>query len=198
MTMQRKPQRNYHDAAKVALLLIAALALAYLLASGDFEPRSAAVPSSMAPAAPLEDDSQTMVQGDAKTKLSLEGYLPLNVSIVSPATVVMGSGCYAIRASTTEDQAISLNAALAKDLPARPLTHDLFIDVLGNFGIAVEFAAVDTYADNVYYSRLVLKKDNRILALDARPSDAMAVALRAGKPLYISKLLLESVGRKVC
>jgi bifunctional DNase/RNase len=51
---------------------------------------------------------------------------------------------------------------------------------------------------NSFYSKLILRQGNTILSLDARPSDAIAIALRANSSIYVNSTLLREVGKKVC
>jgi bifunctional DNase/RNase len=84
----------------------------------------------------------------------------------------------------------SINAALAGQTPPRPLTHDLFIHTLEGFGAEVSRVVIHQVDDEIYYARLILEAENeimerKIVELDARPSDCIALAVRAGAPIYV-------------
>lgn len=86
----------------------------------------------------------------------------------------------------------SINAVLAKAKPPRPLTHDLFSDVLTAFGAEVLHATIVKQEGEVFFSRLFLKAENeimerKIIELDARPSDCIALAVRHEAPLFVVK-----------
>lgn len=72
----------------------------------------------------------------------------------------------------------------------RPLTHDLFAPLLGAFGIKVEHVLIDKICDGTFHSRLHCVQNGEEKDIDARTSDAVAIALRAGAPVYIKDELL--------
>lgn len=75
----------------------------------------------------------------------------------------------------------------------RPLTHDLIVSILETLGVEVERVTIDAMINNIYTATLVLRQDinGRILHhnVDARPSDSLAIALRAGAPIFVSEKL---------
>lgn len=75
--------------------------------------------------------------------------------------------------------------------PPRPLTHDLMARTLDELGARVIRVIVTELRDNTYYARLVLQAHGRVFDLDARPSDAVALALRAQAPIYAEGDVLE-------
>jgi bifunctional DNase/RNase len=75
---------------------------------------------------------------------------------------------------------------------ARPMTHDLLRNVLGELGATVEAIEVTDLRDNTYYALVHLEVDGRRLAIDSRPSDAISLALRTKSPIYVAKKVLES------
>ena len=84
----------------------------------------------------------------------------------------------------------SINAELAGQTPPRPLTHDLFVHTLEGFGAKVSRAVIHEVDDEIYYARLILEAENeimdrKIVELDARPSDCIALAVRVGAPIYV-------------
>ncbi len=75
---------------------------------------------------------------------------------------------------------------------ARPMTHDLLRNVLGELGAAVEAIEVTDLRDNTYFALVHLEVNGRRLAIDCRPSDAISLALRTKSPIYVAKKVLES------
>lgn len=79
----------------------------------------------------------------------------------------------------------------------RPLTHDLINSVFLGFGITVERVIITELKNSTYYARLLLKQDNelgtKIVELDARPSDCLAIAAAQKKPIYVRTTLFNSV-----
>jgi bifunctional DNase/RNase len=84
------------------------------------------------------------------------------------------------------------------DFP-RPLTHDLFVDVLEALGAAVEKITIDALVSNTYTATVYVKdREGRVHTFDSRPSDAVAIAVRVNAPIYIADTLekhAEDVGR---
>jgi bifunctional DNase/RNase len=80
----------------------------------------------------------------------------------------------------------------------RPLTHDLFLSLLRQTGLSLIRAEVHTLRDNTFYARLVIMgghfSEKKPLVLDARPSDAFALAVRRGCPLFVSSRVIEQAG----
>lgn len=75
--------------------------------------------------------------------------------------------------------------------PARPLTHDLLINVLSELGHTLEHVVVSRMQDNIFYAELVVDGDTTI---SARSSDAIAIALRAGVSIYVADEIFQDVG----
>ena len=69
--------------------------------------------------------------------------------------------------------------------PARPLTHDLIVGVAQSLGATIESVVVAELKDEVYYAILRIKRDEQTIDVDARPSDAIAVAVSFQPPLPI-------------
>ncbi|MBI4017376.1 MAG: bifunctional nuclease family protein, partial [Candidatus Aenigmarchaeota archaeon] len=122
------------------------------------------------------------------------GFVEANVIDVEGTTITMGRDCTAIVAETTADQARSIRLGKEKRIDVRPTTHDLYVETLRSFNITVENAAVVRFDSDVYYGELVLRSADRVLRLDSRPTDAIAVALRAGVPIMLNRTMLEQQG----
>jgi bifunctional DNase/RNase len=87
-----------------------------------------------------------------------------------------------------------------RDTPKeRPLTHDLINRVFQGFGITVERVVITDLKNSTYFARLILLQQNelhserKIVELDARPSDCLALAAAQKKPVFVSAKLFESV-----
>ena len=74
----------------------------------------------------------------------------------------------------------------------RPMTHDLFAAVLDRMGATLDRVVVDDYSNSTYYAKLHLRIDGRSLAVDCRPSDGIALALRAGAPIIVTEEVMAS------
>ena len=75
--------------------------------------------------------------------------------------------------------------------PDRPLTHDLFASVLQELEVRVDRVIIATLAEETYHARLILEQGGRTVEVDARPSDALALAVRAGGRIFASEAVLE-------
>ena len=81
---------------------------------------------------------------------------------------------------------------------ARPLTHDLFLAVLHQLDVHVNRIEITAINDNIFYARLILIQDEREeLIADARPSDCIALAVRAKCPIFIDEDVVNRVGMPV-
>lgn len=75
---------------------------------------------------------------------------------------------------------------------ARPMTHDLLRGILGELGATVEWIEVTDLRENTYFALIYLRVDGKQLTIDARPSDAISLALRTKSPIYVAKKVLEA------
>ena len=85
---------------------------------------------------------------------------------------------------------ISINASLSGQVPQRPLTHDLFLQVVESFGGKVSRAIIIKFEKDVFYARLIIEAENeimqrKIVEIDSRPSDCIALAVRCDAPLFV-------------
>lgn len=77
---------------------------------------------------------------------------------------------------------------------SRPLTHDLLGSIVGALGGKVTQVVISELADETFYAKLVIDADGRHVEVDARPSDAIALAIRAKVPIYVDESVLEQAG----
>jgi hypothetical protein len=89
-----------------------------------------------------------------------------------------------------EAQAIALQ--LQGTLPPRPLTHDLLKNILEQVGVEVEKVLVSELKGSTYYARIRLVNGKKSMEIDSRPSDAIALALRFHRPIFVERTLFES------
>ncbi len=86
-------------------------------------------------------------------------------------------------------EAFSILKGLGRVDFERPLTHDLMVNVLEELGITIEKITVDTIINNVYIATIHVDNKGRKFTVDARPSDAIALAVRLEAPIYVSRKL---------
>ena len=90
-------------------------------------------------------------------------------------------------------EAISIHHALLGELSPRPMTHDLFISVLECLSASITNVLIDDLDGGIYYARLTIKSESTQSEIDARPSDCLALALRAKATIEVQeKVLLDS------
>ena len=112
--------------------------------------------------------------------------------------VFLGDGEKAIVFYIDPGVGASINASLSGQLPPRPLTHDLYLLTLKAFGASVSRAVIVNMENEIYYARLILEAQNeimerKIIELDARPSDCLAITVRCGAPFYVVRKLWDSL-----
>ena len=80
---------------------------------------------------------------------------------------------------------------------ARPLTHDLFISVLGRLDAEVNRIEITAINDSIFYARLIVLQDDEEMVIDARPSDCVALAVRVKCPIFIDEDVISHAGMPV-
>ena len=96
------------------------------------------------------------------------------------------------------NEAHSIAIAYNNQVPPRPLTHDLLKNILGLLDCEVVKVQVTSLSDNTFYGRIHLKKEGiEDMDIDARPSDAIALALRYQVPIFVHKDVYESAAMQV-
>jgi len=79
----------------------------------------------------------------------------------------------------------------------RPLTHDLLRSVIDQLGAQISSIVVNDLANDTYYARIMLTVGEKSIEIDARPSDAIALAVRAHVPIYADESVLEKAGVQI-
>jgi len=69
----------------------------------------------------------------------------------------------------------------------RPMTHDLVTDILGELGARVTHVAVTELRENTFYAQITVQQDGSEIEIDSRPSDALAIAVRSGAPIFAAE-----------
>ena len=91
-------------------------------------------------------------------------------------------------------EAESIAVGIEKHKNGRPHTHDLFLRFAHEFGVQIMEVVINRFRDGVYYSMLVCKQGDDLTMVDARPSDAIAIAVRAGCEIYAYESVMEEAG----
>ena len=91
-------------------------------------------------------------------------------------------------------EAESIAVGIEKHKNGRPHTHDLFLRFAKEFGIEIMEVVINRFRDGVYYAMLVCKHGDDLTMIDARPSDAIAIAVRADCEIYAYESVMEEAG----
>jgi hypothetical protein len=99
----------------------------------------------------------------------------------------------------TSDQAQAIQLALSGEPFERPLTHDLLVDMITEFGGAIDTVRIDDLADGTFFAKIDAERyengEPRKFVFDARPSDAVALAVRVDCPIVVSDEVLDEAGQ---
>ena len=99
---------------------------------------------------------------------------------------------------TNEFQTKSISDGLDGKLDFRPNSHDAIKNIMETFEMETLMVKITHLEQGAYFARIFLLQDTRILNLDIRPTDAIAIAARIGAPIYVSQNLLEEQGEIIC
>lgn len=95
-------------------------------------------------------------------------------------------------------QGKKIENGLKQQTTSRPQTHDLFIEIMNEVGGAINKITIDSAEQGIYFAKLYIinyqDDEKQEIVLDARPSDALAIAVRERTPIYIDKQLFEEKG----
>ncbi len=91
-------------------------------------------------------------------------------------------------------EAYAIAVELQGTTSPRPLTHDLLKNVIGELGAKIVSIVISDLIDEIFYARIILDVEGRHVEIDSRPSDAIALAVRAKTPIYVEESVLERAG----
>jgi bifunctional DNase/RNase len=89
-------------------------------------------------------------------------------------------------------EALSIDIQLRGETFERPLTHDLLRTAVESLGARVLKVAVTDLKDNTFFAKIYIQRGNEIFAIDARPSDSIALAIRTQAPIFVSRAVFDS------
>ena len=93
---------------------------------------------------------------------------------------------------SSEAQAIAIG--IERQPNSRPLTHDLLLKFAKTFNVSILEVVINRFRDGVFYAMLVCQQGNDIITIDARPSDAIAIAVRLGCEIYAYESVMQEAG----
>lgn len=129
---------------------------------------------------------------------------PVRVEIIAlmptqaGCAVFLGDGSKSILFFIDPAVGLSINTVMSGQKMPRPLTHDLYMLTLQAFGATVSRVMITAVEGDVFFARLILEAENeimerKIIELDARPSDCLAIAARAEAPIYVTGYVWDSL-----
>jgi bifunctional DNase/RNase len=92
-------------------------------------------------------------------------------------------------------EANAIAVGLEKVKLPRPMTHDLFKNVMDQLGVSLKKIEITDIKENTYYAVLHLETGGKTLTIDSRPSDALAIAIRLGAPILVHESVIEKAVR---
>ncbi len=128
--------------------------------------------------------------------------VPVQVAGISPVdsqgvAIILGNAekVFVITVDAYVGRAIAMS--LRGERNERPLTHELIGMIFDAFDVTIDRVVINDLRNNTYFARLILKAENevhkKIIELDARPSDCLAIALQAGRPIFVSREVWDEV-----
>jgi uncharacterized protein len=125
--------------------------------------------------------------------VEIRGILPAN----SGCAIFLGNDQKVFVIQVEHNMGAVIGMFLRETPKERPLTHDLIANIFKGFGITVERVIITELKNSTYYARLILQQQNelgrKIVEIDARPSDCIAIATSHKRPMYVSASLFEQV-----
>jgi bifunctional DNase/RNase len=89
-------------------------------------------------------------------------------------------------------EAAAIHRGVSAVDPVRPQTHDLVATIIEEMGGTITRVAVTDLRDSTFYARVTIEQKGEIIEIDARPSDAIALAVKANAPIFVSEHVLDS------
>lgn len=105
---------------------------------------------------------------------------------------IEGSRRLPIIIGTFEAQAIALELEHIK--PPRPMTHDLMKNVIQTFGAEIQQVYINDLSEGTFFAQIIYQKNGEEIKQDARPSDAIALAVRFNAPIFVAGEILDEAG----
>lgn len=125
--------------------------------------------------------------------VEIRGILPAN----SGCAIFVGNSQKVFIIQVEHNMGVIISMFLQKKPKERPLTHDLMSSILKGFNVSIERVIITELKNSTYYARLILQQENelgrKIVEVDARPSDCLALATAQERPIYVSSNLFEQV-----
>ena len=94
-------------------------------------------------------------------------------------------------------EATSIKMKISGVNPPRPMTHDLFYNAIAQLGAKIDKIIITRLENNTFFAKLIISIDDRIEEIDSRPSDSIAIAIRAKAPIFVDERVLNGVSNNI-
>src|ERR1700689_3517517 len=125
--------------------------------------------------------------------VDIRGILPANTG----CAIFVGNSSKVFVIQVEHNMGAVISMFLSKAPKERPLTHDLVNNIFKGLNVTIERVIITELKNSTYYARLILKQENelgcKVIEIDARPSDCLALATAQKRPIYVSNALFEQV-----
>ena len=91
-------------------------------------------------------------------------------------------------------QAIAIDRRLRGIPPQRPMTHDLLSNIIEQLGGVIDHIEINDLKDHTFFAQVVLRQNGRMISVDSRPSDAIALGIATTVPIFVAEHVLNAVG----
>ncbi|MBS3144945.1 bifunctional nuclease family protein [Candidatus Woesearchaeota archaeon] len=127
----------------------------------------------------------------------LTDYTQVEVDVLAEG-VLFKKDCKGIWLAMPYEKTYSIKRGEVGAFDVRPTQHDILFDILTNYKITMHYARIERIQHDFFYATVLLEDNDKLLQLDTRPSDALALAKRLKVPVYMSSKLLQQQGRDIC
>lgn len=93
-------------------------------------------------------------------------------------------------------EVFAIHRIINDEPPPRPLTHELFGQVLDVLGVSVQRVVISELSQGTYFGRLILSRNGQTFDVDSRPSDAIVLATQKGAPIFVEETVLEEAAKQ--
>ncbi len=121
----------------------------------------------------------------------------VRVSLMSPQRIILlreMDGERSLPIFVGPYEAESITVALQEIEMARPLTHDLLKNVINIYGAKILRIEIIALRENIFFGNIITEKDGETIAIDSRPSDAIAIAVRTHVPVFVDSSVMDNAG----
>lgn len=141
---------------------------------------------------PYDEHEEPAPKGEGVlVEVNVEGVYQRDSATDTQRFVILSEGERRLTISIGPFEAHCIHMALDNQLPDRPMPHDLIKTIIDRLGGKLKAVEIDDLWNGVFYAKLILEGDEE-MSIDARPSDAVAIAIRCDAPIFVSDTILDS------